>query len=277
MIFRIIKAVNLALITHGTTSTSIFNIIAAFVLVLVLSPSLYVLSAYSDGLFQDQISASVGERKVALFIKMTPPVVTTETLKKGQKPTIEFRVFNSNNNATYFHVTYQILIQKDNRTLLNQWFHHHYGDLKLEIIPKNSTGTKIYAQKDPILDVYTGTLDTPVLVEGPIFLEGGLYHFKVKIATLDEDTLVLPDNQQTLYEDSLSIGDIENRTISLGNSRVPVDIISYYDKINDFRFDNKSMQLQFDMPFDWDINRLNKTNIFVHQEITIPTSNDFYY
>jgi hypothetical protein len=206
---------------------------------------------------------------------MTPAIVTTDTLKKGQKPTIEFRVFNSNNNGTYFHVSYQISIQKDSHTLLNQWFHHHYGDLKLEVIPKNSTTTKIYAQKDPILDTYTGTLDTPVVVEGPIFLEGGLYHFKVKIATLDEDTIVLPDNQQTLYEDSLSVGDIENKTISIRDKQIPVDIISYYDKINDFRFDDKSMQIQFDMPFDWDINRLNKTNIFVHQEITVPTSNDF--
>ena len=275
MIFRIRKAVDLAPVLSGTTSVFVLNITGAFVLVLVISSSLYVLSAYSDGLFQDQITASVGERKVGLFIKMTPPVVTTETLKKGQKPTIEFRVFNSNNNATYFHVTYQIVIEKDNKTLLNQWFHHHYGDLKLEIIPKKSTGTKIYAQNDPILDVYTSTLDTPVLVEGPIFLEGGLYHFKVKIATLDEDTLVLPDNQQTLYEDSLSIGDIENNTVSIGDKQVPIDVISYYDKIKNFRFDNKSMQIQFDMPFNWNINRINKTNIFVHQEIAVPTSNDF--
>ena len=275
MIFRIRKPVDIAPTLDGTASTSAINITAAFMLFLVISSPLYVLPAYSDGLFQDQISASVGQRKVGLFIKMTPPVVTTETLKKGQKPTIEFRVFNSNNNRTYFHVTYQIFIQKGNQTLLNQWFHHHYGDLKLEIIPKNSTATKIYAQKDPILDVYTGTLDTPVLVEGPIFLEGGLYHFKVKIATLDEDTLVLPDDQQTLYEDSLSVGDIENETISIGDKQVPLDIISYYDKINHFRFDNKSMQIQFDMPFNWDINRLNKTNIFVHQEITVPASNDF--
>src|SRR5918911_2528991 len=141
MIFRTRKAAYLAPILPGITSTSMFNITAAFVLVLVLSPSLYVLSAYSDGLFQDQISASVGERKVALFIKMTPPLVTTETLKKGQKPTIEFRVFNSNNNGTYDHVTYQIVIQKDKETLLNQWFHHHFGDLKLEIIPSDSTST----------------------------------------------------------------------------------------------------------------------------------------
>jgi hypothetical protein len=113
------------------------------------------------------------------------------------------------------------------------------------------------------------------LVEGPIFLDGGLYHIKVKIATLDEYTIVLPDNQQTLYEDSLSVGDIENKTISIRDKPIPVDIISYYDKINNFRFDNDSMQIQFDMHFDWDINRLNKTNIFVHQEITIPTSSDF--
>jgi len=271
----LIKLVDLVPTLVSITSISIVNIATAFVLFVLASSSLCILPAYSDGLFQDQISASVGERKVSLFIKMTPPIITTETLKQGQKPTIEFRVFNSNNNGTYFHVTYQIIIQKDKETLLNQWFHQHYGDLKLEIIPRDTTTTKIYAPRDPILDIYTGGLGSPVLVEGPIFLDGGLYHFKVKIATLDEDTQVLPDNQQTLYQDSLSVGDIENKTISIRDKLIPVNIISYYDKINNFRFDNKSMQIQFDMPFDWDINRLNKTNIFVHQEITIPTSNDF--
>lgn len=48
--------------------------------------------------------------------------------------------------------------------------------------------------------MYTGTLDTPVVVEGQIFLNGGLYHFKVRVLTLDDDTLVLPPDQQTVYE-----------------------------------------------------------------------------
>jgi hypothetical protein len=269
------KPLTLVATLVGTSSGSIVDFIIGFVLFFVLSSSLYVKPAFSDGLFQDQLSSSVGERKVGLFIKMTPPVVTTEILQKGLKPTIQFRVFNSNNNGTYFHVTYQISILKGSQTLLNEWFHHHYGDLRLEIIPKNSTTTTVYAQKEPILDTYVGTLETPVIVEGPIFLEGGLYHFKVRIVTLDEDTLVLPDNQQTLYEDSLSVGDIQNRTLSVRDKQVPVDIVSYYDKIKDFQFDNKSMQMQFDMPFEWDLDRLNKTNIFVHQEITIPTSNAF--
>src|ERR687886_1780155 len=212
MFFRKPMALSVILINTINGSCDSVNISLPIFLFFVISLSLlYVKPAFSDGLFQDQLSASVGERKVGLFIKMTPPVVTTDTLKKGQKPTIEFRVFNSNNNGTYHHVTYQIIIQKDKQTLLNQWFHHHYGDLKLEIIPRDSATTKIYAQKDPILDIYTGTLDTPVLVQGPIFLDGGLYHFKVKIVTLDQDTQVLPDNQQTLYQDSLSVGDIENK------------------------------------------------------------------
>jgi hypothetical protein len=133
----------------------------------------------------------------------------------------------------------------------------------------------VYAQRDPLLDMYTGTSNTPVIIEGPIFLDGGLYHFKVRILTLDSDTLVLPSDQQTLYDDWLSIGNSENKTISIGDKQVPVGIISYYDKLRDFRFDNKAMQMQFDMPFDWNMSRLNKTNIFVHQEISIPKPNDF--
>jgi len=260
----------LAPVATFTTAVTLILISLIF-----LTLSYYVKPAFSDGLFQDQLSASIGERKVGLFIKMTPPVVTTETLKKGQNPTVEFRIFNSSNNGTYFHVTYHISIEKGGQTLLNEWLHHHYGDLKLEINPKNTTRTTIYAQKDPVLDMYTGTLDTPVVIEGLIFLEGGLYHFKVRVLTLDEDTLVLPADQQTAYEDSLSIGNSENKTMSIGDKQVPVNIISYYDKLKDFRFDNKLMQMQFDMPFDWNISRLNKANIFVHQEITTPRSNDF--
>jgi hypothetical protein len=41
--------------------------------------------AFSDGLFQDQLSASVGERKVGLFIKMMPPVGHNRDIKKRTK------------------------------------------------------------------------------------------------------------------------------------------------------------------------------------------------
>ena len=35
------------------------------------------------------------------------------------------------------------------------------------------------------------------------------------------------------------------------------------------------MQMQFTMPFNWNIKRINGTNIFVHQEVYIPKANAF--
>ena len=51
--------------------------------------------------------------------------------------------------------------------------------------------------EDPILNAYTGTPESPVIAAGPIFLEGGLYHFKVQISTIDFDRTLIPDDQQT--------------------------------------------------------------------------------
>ncbi|MGA9170593.1 MAG: hypothetical protein WBZ20_10675, partial [Nitrososphaeraceae archaeon] len=62
-----------------------------------------------------------------LLIKMIPPVVTTETLQNGQKPVVEFRLFDSNTNKSFSHVTYRIIIEKDNKILLRDLFHDHNG------------------------------------------------------------------------------------------------------------------------------------------------------
>jgi len=69
----------LAPVATFTTAVTLILISLIF-----LTLSYYVKPAFSDGLFQDQLSASVGERKVGLFIKMIPSIVTTETLKKDK-------------------------------------------------------------------------------------------------------------------------------------------------------------------------------------------------
>jgi hypothetical protein len=35
------------------------------------------------------------------------------------------------------------------------------------------------------------------------------------------------------------------------------------------------MQMKFDMPFNWNLSRLNKASIFVHDEIAVPKPNAF--
>jgi hypothetical protein len=233
-------------------------------------------SAFGDGLTQEQLSASMGNRKADLLIKMIPPVVTTETLQKGQNPIVEFRLFDPNTNQSFSHVTYYITIEKGGKKLLSEWFHAHNGDLGIKMEPNSTNKTiTVYGEQDPVQYTYIGTPSNPVIASGPIFLDGGLYHFIVKIETIDSDESYLPPDKQPVYDSWLSIGNTENKQINIGGKQIPIKIISYYDRLNNFGFDNKNMQMQFDMPFNWNLSRLNKANIFVHEEVNVPKPNAF--
>ena len=224
-----------------------------------------------DGLFQEQLSASLGTRKADLLIKMSPPVVTTETLKNlSQKPVIQFRLFDSNTDQSFKHVTYLITIEKEGKTLLTNWFHDHNGDLRIQMSPRNTSQIIVYGEQDPILNAYTGTQDSPVIAAGPIFVQGGLYHFIVRIATIDFDRTLIPDDKQPVYDGYLSVGNTENYNAMINGTQIPIKIISYYDKLKNFTFNSNKSELNFDMPFNWDLNRMKSVKIFVHEEVSIP-------
>jgi hypothetical protein len=240
---------------------------------------------YADGLFQEQLSASFADRKADLIIKMTPPVVTTETIQQqGQKPIIQFKLYDPTTKEGYKHVTYYITIEKDGRKLLSDWFHDHKGDLKIEMKPQNKEQITVYGEPDPILQAFTGTENSPVVATGPIFSEGGLYHFVVRVTTIDFDRSLIPDDKQPEYDGWLSVGAVENQQVSLGKGNnsnpIPIQMISYYDELENFSFDPATKEMQFTMPFDWNLTRLDKNKIMVHQEILIPkpselTSNSY--
>jgi hypothetical protein len=264
--------------------TVIIAAIIIFISAIFASIAITKQSAFADGLTQEQLSASLGNRKADLLIKMNPAVVTTETLSQGQEPTVEFRLFDSNTNQSFSHVTYYIIIEKDGKRLLSDMFHDHNGDLKIKVNPINTTSkaaatttTRLSGGvQDPLLGILTATLYTdPITVSGPIFVRGGLYHFIVRIETVDSDYALLPYNQEPTYDSWLSIGNTENRQISIDGKQIPIKIISYYDKLSDFGFDNKNMQMRFDMPFNWNVSRINNTSIFVHEEVTVPKANAF--
>ena len=255
----------------------ICGLIAAIIVIFISSFSLIPMkTAFGDGLFMEQLSASFGNRKADLLIKMTPPVVTTETLKNpNQNPVIQFKLFDSNTNKGIKHVTYFITIEKNGKKLLSNWFHDHNGDLRLLIRPKNTSVVTVYGEPDPILQAYTGTANSPVIAEGPIFQEGGLYHFIVRILTVDFDTTILPDDKQPVYDGWLSVGNTEEQQIIIDGQQLPIQIISYYDRLNGFTFDESKRQMQFTMPFDWNTTRLEKNKVLVHEEVTVPKPSEF--
>src|SRR5687767_11280369 len=212
--------------TYRETTNPLFDkynlvsIGASVFLIFFIFPSLILHpnSAFGDGLFQEQLSASFGDRKTDLIIKMTPPVVTTEALKsQDQKPIIQFKLYDPTTKEGYKHVTYYVTIEKDGKKLLSDWFHDHKGDLKLEMKPQGGKEVTVYGEPDPILQAFTGTEDSPVIASGPIFKDGGLYHFIVRIATIDYDRSLIPDKDQPVYDGWLSVGSTMDQQVSARN------------------------------------------------------------
>jgi hypothetical protein len=266
---------------YGVLKNTLFDkyrlvsICASFFLLFALVPSSisHPTIVFGDGLFMEELSASFGDRKGDLIIKMNPPVVTNETLKgQNQKPVIQFKLYDPATKDGYKHVTYYITIEKDGKKLLSDWFHDHKGDLKIEMKPSNAEQVAVYGEPDPILQAYTGTENSPVVATGPIFSEGGLYHFIVRITTIDYDRSFIPDDKLPVYDGWLSVGSTLNQQVSLiDGKQIPIQIISYYDDIKDFKFDPSNKQIQFTMPFDWNTTRLeDQKQIMVHQEVSIP-------
>lgn len=241
----------------------------------LINPIISMKPAFGDGLTQEQLTASMGKRKADLLIKLIPTVVTTETLGKGQKPIIEFRLFDSSTNQSFSHVTYYIIVEKNGKKLLYDLFNDHDGNLRIQVNPTDTDNVTISGEKTPLLGEWIGSPGKPVTVSGPIFATGGLYHFIVRIEIVDTDNTLLPDNQEPIYDSWLSIGNTENHQIEIGGTQVPVKIISYYDKLKDFGYDDKNMQMKLDMPFNWSLIKLKNSNIFVHEEIYVPKPNAF--
>jgi len=129
-------------------------------------------SAFGDGLTQEQITASLGNRKADLLIKMIPTVVTTETLEKGQKPTIEFRLFDSGTNQSFSHVTYYVIVEKDGKKLLYDLFHDHAGDVRIHVNPSIRGNISINGEKTTCLYVWIITFAKPVTISGLFFASG---------------------------------------------------------------------------------------------------------
>src|SRR5918994_712955 len=256
----------------------VFSVLCVIVLGFIFSSTIPAKVAFGDGLFMEELSASFGDRKADLIIKMTPPVVTTETLlKQNQKPIVQFKLYDPATEEGFKHVTYFITIEKDGKKLISDWFHDHKGDLKIEMKPSNAESITVYGEPDLILQAFTGTENSPVIATGPIFSEGGLYHFIVRITTIDYDRSFIPDDQQPVYDGWLSVGSVEDQLVSIGDTgkQIPIQIISYYDDINDFSFDSTKKQMQFTMPFDWNVTRLEQQQqVMVHQEISIPKQSE---
>src|SRR5262249_36831322 len=109
-----------------------------------------------------------------------------------------------------------------------------------------------------------------ITVQGPILMEGGLYHFQIEIFGIDRPNNIFQPENAPRFDSYLSVGDVFKENLTYNKAVYNSTLISYYDKIHDFKFDDKNILASWQMPFDWNQSRIKSVNIFVHEEFKIP-------
>lgn len=231
-------------------------------------------NAFGDGFAMENLPpANVGNRQVQVFIKMNPPILFPNS---GVQPTLFFRWFDASTNQTLAHVSFFLTIWKHNQLLFRELLHTHTGILNINVMPTNGPTWQVYADHEPILNGWVpDNDDDPIDIQGPVFNEGGLYHFNIQMFSIDYDNNIFDttDNPQSVpnFDAYLSVGDVSSHDLAYKGTTYNSTVISYYDKINDdFVFDPSKLQLSYSMPFDWNMTRMANQPVFVHEEIHIP-------
>ena len=241
-------------------------VLSIFSVLLLIVPH----QVYGDGFTMENLPpASVGNKQIQVFIKLTPPVITSDTT---QDKTMFLRIFDANTNETVQKYSLWIEITKGDQLLMRDLFSTNTGTITLKITPTDTIGHwTIQADQDPQLNSWMSIGGGPINVLAPILKEGGLYHIHLELQTIDFLNNLFTHDTAPKFDSYLSVGDISNHTITYNNNNYNSEIISYYDKINnDFSFDPSKLQVSFSMPFDWNATRFQDRPIFVHEEIHIP-------
>lgn len=232
--------------------------------------------AYADGLTAENLPpATVGDREASLFVKINPAILTTESQENAF---LQFRLFDQRNNQTIQFVTYEIAIRKANapnetEPLLRDFFHAPNGFLTIKVDPTETGNLQLFGTRDQFQNALVADPGGAVNVRGPLLTDGGLYHIEVRIFGIDNVRNIFVPENAPKFDSYLSIGDISYHNLTLQSSQIyNTTLISYYDKIQDFKYDPQTQQISWSMPFDWNTTRIQDQNIFVHQEIRLPNS-----
>lgn len=212
-----------------------------------------------------------GDKKVSIFISLTPPVVTSTT----EPVFITARFFDENTNENFDNVTYRIFFKKDGVQIPIQTeggdafggqglFYDPEGNLQIKVVP---TDAQVATAKGISEIQYGGIWNqgAPIVVEGPIFTESGLYNLFVEIHTIGTTRTQVPEDQMPMYDVWVTPG--REETIQAGAEQIKIR--NYYGAIEDSSYDDSTKTVQFSMPFDWTSDLPSRIGM-LHTEMFIP-------
>ncbi|RDJ32261.1 MAG: hypothetical protein DWQ18_08860 [Crenarchaeota archaeon] len=208
-------------------------------------------------------SIKIGNDYLKVKVETNPDVL------KGDENEIDFSVttidVDSMNSVSSIEYNIEIHDGQTNDLIASFDAFSPEQQLSIKIIPDSKLN---YSGEKTPNGKWIGTITSPLVIKGPLFLEGGLVNVKVTILSINGKTI--SGNDRT-FETLLTIGEYIPFEIDIKNKKYHLMFATYFDKIEEFSFDEKNKKLTALMPFNWDKKFIEKIP-FVHAEYYLPKS-----
>ncbi|MFZ1076336.1 MAG: hypothetical protein WAN47_02770 [Nitrosotalea sp.] len=236
---------------------------AYFLAIFIIVVSLFLVSkAHGDGLASEILPPSlIGNTNVTLSIGSVPFLINDTHV--GTQ--LNLVLMDADTQQPIQDATLAISAFKGQNAVFGHIFKSDSGNFILSFYPQQSGNTTFDEQGGLLSDLFgqdSGNYD----VKGPIFNTAGLYRFKIEVITMGAY-----DNQVSRsYTAGISIPEYDNLTINdPGYGTQQMQIIAYYDRLQNITYDPVKKFVNFTMPFDWSNQTISQLSV-VHQEIRIP-------
>lgn len=193
---------------------------------------------------------------------VTVEVASSQTLDAKQ---ISIAFIDASNSISIRETTFQIIASKGETMLFDEIFKADNGIIIVRL--QDGAETKIEQITDAgLLESLIGFKKNLVTAYGPDINSGGMYKFHIKILTAESYSNRL--DSPITFDSAISVPIQTDHIINDPNyGEKKIQLVSYYDMINDFDYDSGS--IRFSMPFFWDLKEINQTSA-VHVEVISP-------
>ena len=241
-------------------------------------------NAFAHGLGGDQAEPiSFGDMEVTVRTQLSPSDITVGDVDSAN---MQIRFFDTLTDENLDKVTYRVEVWQSGELLARNLFYDGDGRLDVKIKPKFgcdenpletctiyggsehvSAPGALFVQGAECTDDNLDICARPSMT-GPIFVKGGLYKIRVDIEAATSPRTVLANLLS--YETFVSVAQEQNFLIQTANAEeIPVIVKTYYDDVDNFKFDMSDNSISFDMPFDWSPDYVNLVQV-VHEEVRVP-------
>jgi hypothetical protein len=236
-------------------------------------------SAFGHGLGMDMAPPITFEgMQVTILTTLEPRDITVGEVNSAN---IGVRFYDLLTDKNLNSVTYRVEVWQNGQLHARNLFYDKEGQLDIEVRPvSNCTQsepwrcTVYYGERDLITNALTKIGNSRPIIQGPIFDKGGLYNIKVVIDGATSPKALIA--QPLLFETFVSVAQEQDFIIKTAQAQeIPVVVKTYYDHVDNFKFDASRNAIAFDMPFNWDPSYIEQVQV-VHEEIRLPKSFDPY-